>query len=91
MYIKEYEFCSKYFDINVINTIKKYENIPLEKINDTEPFDFVYKFSIEFYNFKNRDAQFTNMINVIPDNTLVYQPLTPWQLNYIKLQFNNNE
>ena len=31
------------------------------------------------------------MIDVIPDNTLVYQPLTPWQLNYIKLEFNNKK
>ena len=76
MYIKEYEFCSKYFDKTEIDAIKNLENVPLEKINGSDPFDFVYKFSIEFYNLKNRDAQFANMIEVIPDNTLVYQPLT---------------
>ena len=65
--------------------------MPLEKINGSDPFDFVNKFSEEFYNLKNRDAQFSNMIDVIPDNTLVYQPLTPWQLNYIKLEFNNKK
>ena len=91
MYIKEYEFCSKYFDSNVIKTIKELENVPLEKINGSDPFDFVNKFSEEFYNLKNRDAQFANMIDVIPDNTLVYQPLTPYQLNYIKLEFNNKK
>ena len=75
----------------MIDSIKEVTNVPLEKINGSDPFEFVYNFPQEFYNLKNRDAQFSNMLDVIPDNTLNYQPLTPWQLNYIKLEFNNKK
>ena len=91
IYIKEYEFCSKYYDKTVIETINKYKNISLEKINDTDAFEYIHNFSQEFYNLKNRDNQFFIMMDSIPDNTLVFQPLSYQQLNYMKLKFNNSE
>ena len=85
IYIKEYEFCSKYYDKTVIETINKYKNISLEKINDTDAFEYIHNFSQEFYNLKNRDNQFFIMMDSIPDNTLVFQPLSAIKLHEIKI------
>ena len=90
MYIKEYPFCSKYFDEKTRNAIKHNETVPLKEINGTNPFEFIQKFSNEFYSMKNMDSQFSNMLDVINDNNLVFQPLTPWQLNYINLTFEDD-
>jgi hypothetical protein len=91
MYIQEYEDCSKYFDKETKDKIKALENKSLKEINGTDPFDYVNNFSTEFYSFKNRNSQFSISLDSIPENNLIYQPLTPWQLNYIKLTFDNDD
>ena len=91
MYIKEYPSCSKHYDEETINNIKKHENIALESINGIEPFKFIQEFSNEFYRLKNMDSQFASMIDTMHDSGLTYQPLTPNQLNNIKELNSNNK
>ena len=59
MYLKEYEFCSKYFDEETINTIRSNETVALREINGTNPFEFLSIISNEFYSMKNMDSQFS--------------------------------
>ena len=91
IYIKEYPECSKYYDNTVKTFINEHEKIPLEKINDTDPFEFVKNFFNEFYNPKNLDSYFNVKISLFHDKFLSFTPFSIEQLNYISFLFSDGK
>ena len=91
IYIKEYPECSKYYDETVKTFIKEHEKVALEKINGTEPFEFVQNFFNDFYSPKNNDSYFNVKISFFHDKFLSFTPFSIEQLNYLSFQFNDNK
>ena len=87
IFIEEFTDCSKYYDESVITFINEHKNKPLVRINGTDPFDFIYQYASEFYNMKNRNGQFANILNFIHYNDLVNQPLSLEQINHFTIEF----
>ena len=91
IYIKEYPACSQYYDDETKNFIKDHEKIALDKINGTDPFEFIQDFFNEFYNPKNPDAYFRVKLDFFHDKFLSFTPFSIEQLNYICFQFKDNK
>ena len=91
MFIKEYPSCSGDYNESVRDFIKNHEKEPLAEINGQDPFSFVHNFGKEIYKFKNPDGQFNIIIDSIHDNYLTFTPISIEQLNYIELNFYNND
>ena len=91
LYIKEYPFCSEFFDEKVKEKIKSFEKVPLKEINDIDAFDYLQNFGNEFYKMKNPDSYFQLLLDTIHSMHLIYFPLLPEQINKMNLLFSNNE
>jgi hypothetical protein len=91
IFIEEFTDCSKYYEESVTTFINNHKNKPLVGINGTNPFDYIYEYASEFYNMKNRNGQFANILNFLHYNNLVNQPLSLEQINHFTIEFENNE
>ena len=87
LFIKEYPTCSKFYAQTIKDNIKDHLNIPVEKINDIDAFDFLQNYDKKYYRFKNPDSQFRLSIQIIHDNNLTFVPLSIEELNSINLSF----
>ena len=91
VFIKENSDCSKYYEESVTTFINNHKNKPLEGINGTDPFDYIYEYASEFYNMKNRNGQFANILNFLHYNNLVNQPLSLEQINHFTIEFEDGK
>ena len=71
--------------------IKDHEKIPVEKINGTDPFEFVQNFLNDFYRPKNPDSYFNVKIRFFHDQFLTFTPFSIEELNYISFQFSDDK
>ena len=68
VFIEENPDCSKYYDEKEKSYINEHKNKPLLTINNTEPFEFIDNYAKAFYNMKNKNSQYNNVIDYIHYN-----------------------
>ena len=85
LFIKIKEKYLKEYDKKVQNFINDHLEIPIKRINDIDPFDYIQNWS-PFHSCKNQHSQFTYIINKITGFYLYYFPL-----NYSNISINDYE
>jgi len=70
--------------------IETHLDIPLKKINDIDPFDYIQNWS-QFLSVKNIHAQFTFIIDIIPQFTLSDFPVDILNLTSNEYEFDDNQ
>ena len=70
--------------------IEEHLNIPLKKINDIDPFDYIQNWS-QFLSTKNPHAQFTFIIDVIPFFFFYDYPVYLWNITLNEYEFEDNK
>ncbi len=79
-----------YFEQNVIQKIKGYQNIPIYKINNEDPLDYIQKLNGNFNILKSPHAQFVLNNHYLSKFPLIFFPFNDWRLTNIKIQYINN-
>ena len=77
------------FDSNIQKNINSHLNIPLKKINNIDPFDYIQNWS-QFSSLKNPHAQFTYIIERISQFLLLVYPVFYWNLTANDYEFEDN-
>ena len=77
------------FDSNIQTNINSHLNIPLKKINNIDPFDYIQNWS-QFVSTKNPHAQFTYIIDQISHFFLLFYPVFYWNLTANDYEFEDN-
>ena len=77
------------FDSNIQTNLNSHLNIPLKKINNMDPFDYIQNWS-QFSSVKNLHAQFTYIIDVISQFYLYSYPVFYWNLTANDYEFEDN-
>ena len=91
MYIEKYEDCFKYFNIKTQKFIERHLDIPLQSINNTDPFDFIQNIQLEFNAIHNKHGQFSRNMNAAHKISINRNPLTKEQFSNIEFVFENKE
>ena len=87
IFIKDFPYCSNYYDKNIKDFILNHENVSLVSINGINPFDFIQNFGKDFYDTKNPHARFTMMLRNIHCFFLNMIPLNADELSGINFSF----
>ena len=90
IYIKEYT-CIKYYDEKVQTFVKEHEGKYLKQINNTDPFEFIQNFGLEFSSFYNKHSTFTKNIKIIHSVNIYSNPLAKEQFSNITFVFENDD
>ena len=77
------------FDSNIQNDINSHLDIPIKKINNIDPFDYIQNWS-QFSSAKNPHAQFTDIIETISQFFLYSYPVFYWNLTENDYEFEDN-
>ena len=88
--MEEYSECSSFYENDVIEFIKSYKTIYLDKINNVDAFTFIQKFGNDFYGVKNFHAQFSYYIRNFHFFYLNKIPLTQQDIDSITFSFEDN-
>ena len=91
IYIEKYDDCLKFFNFPIKKFIEENLDIPLQSINNTDPFDFIQNIQLEFNAIHNRHGQFSRNINSAHRISVNRNPLTKEQFSNIKFVFENNK
>ena len=78
------------FDENIQKSVNSNLNIPLKKINDIDPFDYIQNFN-KFSLTKNPHAQFTYNMRIIHSFNLEIIPSSLFDISLNEYEFENNE
>ena len=78
------------FDENIQKLVNSNLNIPLKKINDIDPFDYIQNFN-KFSLTKNPHAQFTYNMRIIHSFNLEIIPSSLFDISLNEYEFENNE
>ena len=89
--IKIYEDCFKYYNKEIQDFIKNNINITLEKINNTDPFEFIQNLQLEFNAIHNKHGQFTRNMNSAHKLSINRNPLKKEQFENIEFIFKNGK
>jgi hypothetical protein len=87
LYIEKYEDCFKFFNIKIQKFVENHLDMPLTKINGTDPFEFIQNLQLEFNAIHNRHGQFTRNMNVAHKISINKNPLTKEQFSNIEFTF----
>jgi hypothetical protein len=90
LYIEKYEDCLKFFNIKVQKFVENHLDMPLIKINDTDPFEFIQNLQLEFNAIHNRHGQFSRNMNAAHKISINRNPLTKEQFSNIEFTFEND-
>ena len=91
IFIKDFPYCSNYYDKNIKDFILNHENVSLVSINGINPFDFIQNFGKDFYDTKNPHARFTMMLRNIHCFFLNMIPLNADELSGINFSFGGSD
>ena len=91
MGIKKYEDCFNYYDNKTQQFIKDHFNINIDKINGSDPFDFIQNLQIEFNAIHNKHGQFTRNMNSAHKISLSRNPLRKNQFENIEFIFKDGQ
>ena len=91
MGIKKYEDCFYNFDNKTQKFVEEHTNINIDKINGSDPFDFIQNLQIEFNAIHNKHGQFTRNINAAHKLTLSRNPLRKNQFENIEFLFKDGQ
>ena len=88
VFIKYYENCAIFYDEDIQNYIKNKseQKIPLKKINDEDPFDYIQNWGWKYEKTKNPHAEFSFKKWQIYSFSLTSYPMTPDELR-VKYEF----
>ena len=89
--IKKYEDCFKYYNNKTKLFIEDHININIDKINNTDPFDFIQNLQIEFNAIHNKHGQFSRNINSAHKISLNRNPLHKNQFDNIEILFKDGK
>ena len=89
--IKIYEDCFKYYNKEIQDFVKNNINITLEKINNTDPFEFIQNLQLEFNAIHNKHGQFTRNMNSAHKLSINRNPLKKEQFENIEFIFKNGK
>ena len=78
IFIEKNEYFEE-FDIKEKEFIESHLNIPIKKINNIDPFDYIQNWS-QFSSVKNPHAQFTFLFDRIPNFSLSNFPIYLWDI-----------
>ena len=89
IFIEKNEFFEE-FELKEKEFIESHLNIPIKKINNIDPFDYIQNWS-QFSSLKNPHAQFSFIIDRIPNFSLSYFPVYFWNLTSNEYEFDDNQ
>ena len=90
IFIEKNEFFEQYENIKEKEFIETHLNIPIKKINNIDPFDYIQNWS-QFSSLKNFHAQFTFVIDRIPNFSLYNFPVYYWNITSNEYEFDDNQ
>jgi len=90
IYIEKYNDCFNYYSRDVQKFVEDHLEIPLIKVNNTDPFDFIQNIQIEFNAIHNLHAHFSRSINTAHKISINRNPLTKEQFSNIEFVFEDN-
>ena len=90
IFIEKNEYFENFENIKEKEFIESHLNIPIKKINNIDPFDYIQNWS-QFSSVKNPHAQFTFMIDRIPNFSLSDFPVYFWNITSNEYEFDDNQ
>ena len=90
IYISEFE-CIKYYDKNVQDFVEEHKDQYLKEINNTDPFEFIQNFALEFYSIYNNHSTFTQNIRIAHSVNINKNPLSKEQFSNITFVFQDDK
>ena len=85
---------NKQFDKQIFDTIDSNENIPIQYINNNNPFDYIANFGQNYNSLKNPHGNFAYNLNIINNDkhpTFKSYPLSLEQLNNFNVVYENGK
>ena len=91
VYIQKNEDCLYYYDNSIIDFINNNLNNSLKSINNSNVFDFIQNFGVQFDNLKNAHGRFSYYLENIHNFQITAFPFTKSECSNITFVFNDDQ
>ena len=91
VYIQKNENCLKYYDNTTIDFINNNLNNSLKTINNSNVFDFIQNFGVQFDNIKNAHGRFSYYLETLHNFQITAFPFTKSECSNINFVFNDDQ